>query len=77
MALSLVHYVFVGAFWLPVVWIQLRMRNLARAAHAVGEELPLAYHRLYAIWFACGVPAFAAVLAIVWLMLTKPPLSWP
>lgn len=72
--LSLAIYVFVGAFWLPVVWIQWRMRQLAIAARDDGRTLPTAYHRLYCIWFACGFPAFAGVLAIVWLMITKPDL---
>ncbi len=65
-------YVFVGVFWLPVVWIQLRMRNLARTAAATGANLPPAYHRLFRIWFACGFPAFFAVLSIIGLMIAKP-----
>lgn len=69
---SLGLYVVVGAFWLPVVPIQMRLRDLARAASAAGAPLPDAYRRLYRIWLACGVPAFAAVLAIVWLMIAKP-----
>ncbi|WP_306142726.1 DUF2269 domain-containing protein [Roseibium sp. MMSF_3412] len=73
--LSLCLYVIVGVFWLPVVLIQLRMRNLAVIAARSGEALPDAYHRLYRIWFAFGFPAFASVLAIVWLMLTRPDLS--
>lgn len=73
---SLCLYVFVGAFWLPVVWIQIRMRRLALAAAEEGAGLPDAYHRLYRIWFACGFPAFFAVLAILWLMLTRPDLSF-
>ena len=67
-------YLLIGAFWLPVVGLQMRMRDLARAAAAGGKELPPAYHRLYRLWFAAGFPAFAAVLAIVWLMLERPPL---
>ncbi len=73
--LSLGLYVLTGLFWLPVVAIQLRLRNLARAAAAAGTALPPAYHRLFRIWFACGVPAFAAVLAIFWLMLARPSLG--
>ena len=61
--ISLALYVVTGAFWLPVVWMQIRMRNLARAAAIAGEKLPDAYHRLYRLWFAFGFPAFAAVLA--------------
>lgn len=72
--LSLGLYVFVGVFWLPVVAIQIRMRNLARHAVAEGADLPPAYHRLFRIWFAFGFPAFGAVLAIFWLMLARPAL---
>ncbi|MES5099696.1 DUF2269 domain-containing protein [Agrobacterium sp. BA1120] len=70
--LSLLLYVFVGVFWLPVVWIQIRLRNIARLAAASGEPLPPQWFRLYRIWFACGFPAFFAVIGIVWLMLMKP-----
>lgn len=72
-ALSLALYVFVGLFWLPVVWMQIRLRDMARLAAAQGGPLPEAYHRLYRWWFAFGFPAFAAVLAILSLMLAKPP----
>ena len=70
--LALGLYVFVGVFWLPVVWIQIRLRDMAREARDAGAPLPQRYRRLYRIWFTCGFPAFFAVLAIVWLMLTKP-----
>ena len=70
--LSIGLYVFTGLFWLPVVWMQARMRNLARAAARDNVPLPAEYFRLYRLWFAFGFPAFAAVLAIVWLMLAKP-----
>ena len=69
---SLVLYVIAGVCWLPVVWIQLRLRNLAREAAAAGAPLPQAYHRLWRTWFALGIPAFAAVAAIIWLMTAKP-----
>ena len=69
---ALALYVFVGLCWLPVVWIQIRLRNLAAAAAASGEPLPLAYHRLYRLWFLLGWPAFAGVIAIFALMIWKP-----
>jgi uncharacterized membrane protein len=71
LALSLVLYVLVGACWLPVVWIQLRLRDLAAAARE-GMALPAAYDRLFRIWFALGWPAFAGVIAIFVLMVWKP-----
>ena len=73
--LSLALYGLAGLFWLPVIWIQAQLRDLAHEAAAVGAELPPAYYRLYRIWFACGFPAFTAVLAIIWLMLARPAIS--
>lgn len=74
-ALSLVLYVVTGAFWIPVVLMQIRMRNLATTAAREGSPLPRSYHRLFWTWFAFGFPAFAAVLAILWLMTTRPTFS--
>lgn len=70
--LSIALYVFTGVCWLPVVWIQMRMRDLANAAVTANQPLPATYHRFYRVWFALGVPAFTAVLAIFWLMIAKP-----
>jgi uncharacterized membrane protein len=73
--LSILLYIITGLFWLPVVWMQARMRDLARAAAIAGEPLPVAYHRLFRWWFAFGFPAFAAVAMIFWLMITRPAIS--
>ncbi|MBU1213314.1 MAG: DUF2269 domain-containing protein [Alphaproteobacteria bacterium] len=73
---SLALYVLTGLFWLPVVVIQMRLRDLARAAEREGRELPESYHRLFRIWFASGFPAFFAVLVIVWLMIARPAISF-
>lgn len=72
---SIALYLFTGAFWLPVVFMQIRLRDVAAAAAREGQPLPAAYHRLYRVWFAFGFPAFAAVLAIFWLMITRPDLG--
>ena len=71
---SLALYAVAGAFWLPVVWMQMRMRDLALASAGAGETLPPEYGRLYRLWFLCGFPGFGAVMAILWLMIAKP--SW-
>lgn len=70
--LSLALYVLAGVFWLPVVWMQARMRDLAREAVATGTALPAAYHRLFRLWFVFGFPGFGAVAVILWLMIAKP-----
>ncbi|WP_170326934.1 DUF2269 family protein [Ruegeria arenilitoris] len=73
---SLALYAVAGVFWLPVVWIQVRMRGLAQAAADSAVPLPQNYHRLFRIWFVCGFPAFAAVLTILWLMIARPTIGW-
>lgn len=70
--LSLGLYVLTGLFWLPVVWLQMEMRKMADHALATGEPLPARYRRFMRFWFWSGWPAFAAVLAIFYLMQVKP-----
>jgi uncharacterized membrane protein len=67
-------YVLAGACWLPVVALQLRIRDLAARAARDGCVLPSQYHRCMRWWFVLGWPAFAAVLATFWLMVAKPAL---
>ncbi|MBL4864036.1 MAG: hypothetical protein COA62_01730 [Rhodobiaceae bacterium] len=70
--LSLVLYVAIGAFWLPVVWLQNEMRKMAEIAASLDAPLPNRYHRFMRIWFWFGWPAFGAILVIFWLMVSKP-----
>jgi uncharacterized membrane protein len=74
LALALGLYVLVGACWLPVVWLQIRMHAMARAALRAGEPLPARYHAYARWWFALGWPAFLAVIGIFYLMVFKPEL---
>ena len=60
------------ACWLPVVWLQMRLRDLARDALEAGTPLPPAYWHAFRLWVALGVPALFAFLAIFWLMVAKP-----
>ena len=74
LVVSLALYVLVGLCWLPVVGIQIALRNLARTAAATGSELPARYHRLFRMWFALGWPAFLGVIGIFALMIWRPQL---
>lgn len=69
---SLLLYGAAGACWLPVVWLQIRMKQLSAAAVMDNRVLPPLYFRLARIWFWLGVPAFISMTAIVWLMVFKP-----
>jgi uncharacterized membrane protein len=65
-------YLLAGACWLPVVWMQIRMRDMAQAAAARGEPLPDRYWRYLRVWTILGMPAFAALVLVFWLMIAKP-----
>ena len=69
---SLALYLLAGACWLPVVWLQLRMRDMAARASAEGAELPPLYWTYLWRWTALGVPAFVALVVVFWLMVAKP-----
>ena len=62
-----------GAFWVPVVWMQMRMRDLAAARER--SALPPTYFTLFRTWFVFGFPAFGAGVAIFWLMIARPELK--
>jgi uncharacterized membrane protein len=72
LAASLVLYLIAGLFWVPVVFMQIEMRDLARAAAARAAPLPPRYFALFDRWFLFGIPGFGSVMIILWLMIAKP-----
>jgi len=73
--LSIILYIVIGIFWLPVVIMQMRMRDIVERAERAGTGLPPRYRALFWTWFVFGFPAFGAILAILWLMLARPPIT--
>src|ERR1700738_673277 len=69
---SLGLYVVAGLFWIPVIFMQIEMRDLARAAVAKREPLPPRYFALFRRWLVFGIPGFGSVMIILWLMIAKP-----
>jgi uncharacterized membrane protein len=67
-----VIYVIAGLCWLPVVWIQIQMKNMVMHSVASGTTLPARYNQLFKIWFLLGWPAFIGLAAIFFLMVIKP-----
>ena len=65
-------YLFAGCCWLPVLWLQIRMREMARIADDSNTSLPQQYWVHARIWFWLGVPAFIALIVVYWLMVFKP-----
>lgn len=75
-AWSLLLYVVAGACWLPVLWLQMRMRQMAEQAIATREALPPLYWTYARRWEWLGYPAFLAMVVIYFLMVNKPALPW-
>jgi uncharacterized membrane protein len=70
--ISMALYALAGACWLPVVWIQLRMRDMAQSSAQDNSALPAKYWRYERIWTALGFPAFISLIVVYWLMVNKP-----
>jgi len=61
-------YLFVGLCWLPVVWLQIWLRN-----RALQLQTPDAQYRLrMKIWLLLGVMAFPTVIILYSFMVYKP-----
>lgn len=69
---SIVLYLVAGACWLPVVWLQIRMKRMADEALKSGTALPDRYWRYAHWWEGLGYPAFIAMVAVYFLMVNKP-----
>lgn len=82
LAVSIALYLVAGACWLPVVWLQLRMRDMAQetaeAAQAANGDgvLPPLYWCYARWWEALGYPAFVAMAVVFYLMVNKPDLTF-
>lgn len=71
--MSFALYALAGLCWLPVVWIQLRMRDMALEAALTGAPmLPVRYWRYERVWVLLGMPAFFALVIVFYLMVAKP-----
>ena len=69
---SLALYALAGVFWVPVIFMQMEMRDLAQAAAEKCLPLPPRYFALFRRWFLFGIPGFGSVMVILWLMIAKP-----
>jgi uncharacterized membrane protein len=72
LVMSLGLYAVAGLFWIPVIFMQIEMRDLAQVALAQRQPLPPRYFALFRRWFGFGIPGFGSVMLILWLMVAKP-----
>lgn len=65
-------YSVAGLCWLPVVWIQIQLKNMCIQAAKNGGDLPEGYNRLFKTWFLFGWPAYPGLVVVFYLMVAKP-----
>ncbi len=70
--LAIILYFFAGVCWLPVVWMQIKMRDMAKYALENKAELPEKYWKFDKWWIILGSLAFPAVMVVFYLMVFKP-----
>lgn len=73
--ITVILYLIAGGCWLPVVWLQIRMRNLATEAVRNNQPLDERYHHYARLWFWLGFPAFISMVIIYFLMVFKPAIT--
>ncbi len=59
-------FILVGACWIPVVRIQIRIRDMMDDPQDHAD-----YRKLMRIWIALGIPAFFGVLILFFLMVSR------
>jgi len=69
---SIILFAVAVAAWLPVVWMQVRMRDMATHAVKSHSALPERYWTYLRTWVALGIVAFVALVAVFFLMVVKP-----
>lgn len=72
MVWSIALYFVAGACWVPVVWMQIKMRDMALEAARSNSALPERYWRYLRRWVALGIVAFLALVVVFYLMVAKP-----
>lgn len=69
---SIIGYIIAGVCWVPVVWLQMRCRDLAYNASINNVCLPNLYKKYFRIWWLLGIPAFISLVGVFYLMTNKP-----
>lgn len=69
---AITGYIVAMCCWLPVVYLQIKMRDLAVAADNSNSKLPSKYHTYFKYWFFLGWPAFISLIIVFYLMTVKP-----
>ncbi|WP_085905172.1 DUF2269 family protein [Kiloniella majae] len=69
---GIVLYFSAGVCWLPVVWLQIRMRDLIKTSLDNNSDVPPVYWVLDRWWILLGSLAFPIIVIVFYLMVFKP-----
>jgi len=73
LSISYILYIIAGLCWLPVVWLQIQIRNIAhQTLFNKSHQLPDKYYKFFYTWFILGWPAFIGLMIVFALMIYKP-----
>ncbi|MBS0288584.1 MAG: DUF2269 domain-containing protein [Proteobacteria bacterium] len=64
-------FIFIGLCWLPVVYIQYKLKDKAIIAIKTSTLEP-GFNALIRLWTCLGILAFSSILIVFWLMVYKP-----
>jgi uncharacterized membrane protein len=69
-------FILIGCCWIPVVWIQYKLRSLAEGLVVSEgchyELLESKFRSWMRAWILLGIPAFISIIMILYLMIFKP-----
>lgn len=69
---GLIGYSFTAVCWFIVVYLQIKIRNIAISALDTQTPLPPRYSIYFKWWFTLGWPAFISLLLVFYFMIMKP-----
>jgi len=69
---SILGYLIAGLCWVPVVYLQIKLHEMAKYAYENSQGLPQKYYQYYRYWFILGWPAFISLIIVYYLMTAKP-----
>ena len=73
LCISYILYLIAGLCWLPVVWLQIQIRNITHQTLVnESQQLPDKYYNFFYIRFILGWPAFIGLMITFALMIYKP-----
>lgn len=72
LVITYIIYFIAGLCWIPVVFIQIKLRAILKTCVETSAPIPSEYHRLFRLWFALGWPAFTGLVIIFFMMVVKP-----